>query len=170
MSLLEGFDTMRLVKAGLSLRQRIERCIAARHHKAVIARLQRLRRQLEEDMRPELWTMVEGPMSLLLADVCEALGLSGGEQASVMGAEGVLAVAEILEARPVPRPYALLNQRQAQALAYVREHSRITNREFRDLCPDVSAETARLDLGDLVARGLLVRNGRGKGTSYTPAT
>lgn len=80
-----------------------------------------------------------------------------------------MALAEILETRPVPRPYALLNERQALALAHVREHGRITNREYRELCSEVSAETLRLDLADLVARGMLVRSGRKKGTIYTPA-
>jgi ATP-dependent DNA helicase RecG len=59
-----------------------------------------------------------------------------------------------------------LNPRQLQALRYVQEHRRITNREARELCPDVSAETIRLDLADLVDQGILLRIGDKKGTYY----
>ena len=59
-----------------------------------------------------------------------------------------------------------MNERQAKALSYVREHGRITNREYRTICPDVSAETLRLDLVDLVERGVLLKIGAMKGTYY----
>jgi len=48
----------------------------------------------------------------------------------------------------------------------VRENGSITNREYRLLCPDVSPETLRLDLSDLVDRGLLLKIGAKKGTYY----
>jgi hypothetical protein len=53
MSLFEGFETMRLVKTGPSLRERLERRIAAVHRNAVVARLRHFRQQLERDMEPE---------------------------------------------------------------------------------------------------------------------
>ncbi len=59
-----------------------------------------------------------------------------------------------------------LNPRQLQALRYLQEHQRITNREYRDLCPEVSAETVRLDLVNLVEQGILLRIGDKKGTYY----
>ena len=59
-----------------------------------------------------------------------------------------------------------MNERQTRALAYVHEHGRITNREYREQCPDVTAETLRLDLVDLVERGVLLRIGDKKGTYY----
>ncbi|HOQ99717.1 MAG TPA: ATP-binding protein [Anaerolineae bacterium] len=59
-----------------------------------------------------------------------------------------------------------LNPRQLQALRYVQEHRRITNREYRELCPDVSPETIRLDLANLVDQGMLLRIGDKKGTYY----
>ncbi|NOG51895.1 MAG: DeoR family transcriptional regulator [Chloroflexi bacterium] len=58
------------------------------------------------------------------------------------------------------------NYRQARALQYIKEHDQITNREFRDLCPGVSAETLRLDLADLVEKGILLKIGSKKGTHY----
>jgi len=59
-----------------------------------------------------------------------------------------------------------LNPRQIQAIRYLATHERITNREFRELCPDVSAETLRLDLRDLVAQGILLKVGDKRGTYY----
>jgi len=59
-----------------------------------------------------------------------------------------------------------MNERQARALTFVRENGSITNREYRELCPDVSPETLRLDLNDLVDRGILLRVGAKKGTYY----
>jgi ATP-dependent DNA helicase RecG len=70
------------------------------------------------------------------------------------------------ERRAVPKWETQMNERQAHAATYVREHGSITNREYRELCPDVSPETLRLDLNDLVDRGLLLRIGAKKGTYY----
>ena len=58
------------------------------------------------------------------------------------------------------------NRRQARALQYIRENGSITNREFRALIQTVSAETLRLDLADLVNKGMLNRVGAKKGTYY----
>lgn len=59
-----------------------------------------------------------------------------------------------------------LNERQERALNYLTEHDRITNRTFQDLCPDVSPETIRRDLAELVRRGLLLKIGDKKATYY----
>ncbi len=59
-----------------------------------------------------------------------------------------------------------MNERQMQALQYVQQHGRITNREYRRLCPHVSAETLRLDLVDLVDKGVLLKIGDKRGTHY----
>ena len=48
-----------------------------------------------------------------------------------------------------------LNERQQQALTYLVDTGRITNREYQELCPDVSPETIRRDLADLVRKNLL---------------
>ncbi|HIQ04302.1 MAG TPA: DeoR family transcriptional regulator, partial [Anaerolineae bacterium] len=58
----------------------------------------------------------------------------------------------------------LLNPRQEKALAYVAEHGRITNREYQNLAPDVSSETIRRDLADLVDQGLLLKIGEKRAT------
>jgi ATP-dependent DNA helicase RecG len=54
-------------------------------------------------------------------------------------------------------------QTGGQLRARVGQH---TNREYRQLCPDVSPETLRLDLADLVDRGVLLKIGSKKGTYY----
>jgi ATP-dependent DNA helicase RecG len=59
-----------------------------------------------------------------------------------------------------------LNQRQEQALAYLLENERITNREFQELCPGVSSETIRRDLADLVNKNVLLKIGRKRATYY----
>ena len=75
------------------------------------------------------------------------------------------------QARPAALPYRQwphleLNERQEQALRYLVDQGRITNREYQTLCPDVSAETIRRDLSDLVHKDLLLRIGRKRATYY----
>lgn len=59
-----------------------------------------------------------------------------------------------------------LNERQIKGLLYLMEHQRITNRDYREQQTDVSDETVRRDLADLVERGLLLRIGDRRGTYY----
>jgi len=68
--------------------------------------------------------------------------------------------------RPLSKWVEGLNERQLKALAYLQKHQRITNREYHNLCPNVTPETLRLDLADLVHKGLLLRIGAKKGTYY----
>lgn len=68
--------------------------------------------------------------------------------------------------RPSSSRSSGLNERQTRALAYVREHGSISNREYQRLCPDVTSETLRLDLRDLVNKDFLLKIGSKKGTHY----
>jgi len=72
----------------------------------------------------------------------------------------------VREHKPRAASMPTMNERQTKALAYVEQHGRITNREYRTLCPDMSAETLRLDLVDLVERGILMKVGAKRGTYY----
>jgi ATP-dependent DNA helicase RecG len=72
----------------------------------------------------------------------------------------------ILERTPALRWDTNLSERQMRAMAFLKEQGRITNRDYRSLCPDVSAETLRLDMVDLVDKGLLLKIGDKKGTYY----
>lgn len=75
-------------------------------------------------------------------------------------------LANVRERAPIPKWTRNMNERQSRALTYVRESGSITNREYQNLCPDVTPETLRLDLVDLVEKGLLLKIGSKKGTHY----
>lgn len=60
---------------------------------------------------------------------------------------------------------AVLNERQKKAVDYVKENGRITNREYVKI-NDISRETAKRDLSDLVDKGLLKTVGRGRSLHY----
>ncbi len=62
--------------------------------------------------------------------------------------------------------HAFLNERQEAALAFVREHGRITNSDLQALAPDVHPETIRRDLADLVDKNLFIRIGSKRATYY----
>jgi ATP-dependent DNA helicase RecG len=70
------------------------------------------------------------------------------------------------ERAALPKWTHSMNERQTRALTYIRDNGSITNREYRQLCEDVSTETLRLDLADLVERGVLLKIGSKKGTYY----
>jgi ATP-dependent DNA helicase RecG len=70
------------------------------------------------------------------------------------------------EQQEIPKWVRNTNHRQAKALEYIRANGSITNREYRSLCQGVSAETLRLDLVDMVDKGILVKLGSKKGTYY----
>ena len=59
-----------------------------------------------------------------------------------------------------------LNPRQLEAVGFVIADGRITNSDFRELVPEVSAETLRRDLADMVDRGILLKVGERKATYY----
>jgi len=58
------------------------------------------------------------------------------------------------------------NPRQQRALGYLFEQARITNSDYQELCPEVSAETLRRDLADLVKKGVLIKVGSKRATYY----
>lgn len=72
----------------------------------------------------------------------------------------------IVRETALPRWTQSMNERQARALAYVRENGSITNGEYQRLCEGISAESLRRDLADLVTRGILLKIGSKKGTYY----
>jgi len=59
-----------------------------------------------------------------------------------------------------------LNERQVQALLRVGETGRLAGRDLQELCPEVSIETLRRDLADLVSRGLLLKVGERRATYF----
>lgn len=61
-----------------------------------------------------------------------------------------------------------MNERQARGLLYARQRGRLTNRDYRAVNPEITEETARLDLVNLVEKGFLMKIGDKKGASYIP--
>jgi ATP-dependent DNA helicase RecG len=59
-----------------------------------------------------------------------------------------------------------LNERQQAVLEFLAKNSRVTNRDYRDLFPEMSEETIRRDLAGLVEHGILLKMGDKKGTYY----
>jgi ATP-dependent DNA helicase RecG len=66
----------------------------------------------------------------------------------------------------MPKWQGNMNERQMRAVEHIQTNGRIANREYQQLCPDVSPETLRLDLSDMVDKGLLLKIGANKGTYY----
>ena len=75
---------------------------------------------------------------------------------------------DLVSSRPEAQrwPHGFLNERQEMAIAFVQENDRITNSDYQALVPDVSPETIRRDLADLVAKNLLIRIGTKRATYY----
>ncbi|RME60985.1 MAG: DeoR family transcriptional regulator [Caldilineae bacterium] len=88
---------------------------------------------------------------------------AAGFQVTLRSAGDVL-VSPQPEKQPVA--HGFLNERQEKALAFLQEHGRITNSDYQQLVPDVSAETIRRDLADLVEKNLLIRIGSKRATYY----
>jgi ATP-dependent DNA helicase RecG len=59
-----------------------------------------------------------------------------------------------------------LSPRQLRVLQFLAKNERITNSQYQQLCPDVTPETLRLDLKDLVDKGVLLKVGDKRGTYY----
>jgi len=92
-----------------------------------------------------------------------------GQQAPVFDARPYSFAVTLYNEREKPKAPEWVrnnNHRQARALQYIREHGSISNREYRALCEGVSAETLRLDLADMVEKGVLIKVGSKKGTHY----
>ena len=92
-----------------------------------------------------------------------------GHQPPIFDARPYSFAVTLFNAREKPRQPEWVrntNHRQARALQYIREQGSITNREYRSLCQGVSAETLRLDLVDMVEKGILIKVGSKKGTHY----
>ncbi|MCL5995084.1 MAG: transcriptional regulator [Chloroflexi bacterium] len=63
-------------------------------------------------------------------------------------------------------PQSGQTQRIEKMLAFLKSNGRITNRDYQDLCPDVSPESLRRDFVDMVERGIIMRVGDKRGTYY----
>jgi ATP-dependent DNA helicase RecG len=60
-----------------------------------------------------------------------------------------------------------LNKRQIVAMEYIKKIGKITNKNYREIFPEISNETARFDLNTMVKKRLLNKRGEKKGVYYT---
>jgi ATP-dependent DNA helicase RecG len=58
-----------------------------------------------------------------------------------------------------------LSNRQLQLIAFIRQHGKITNRDYRELA-GLSDETARKEIQQLRDHGVLETVGKGRSTAY----
>lgn len=58
-----------------------------------------------------------------------------------------------------------LNERQIKAVVYVKERGKVTNKEYREMT-GLSDEGARIDLNELVEKGILLSKGKGRNAHY----
>lgn len=65
-----------------------------------------------------------------------------------------------------PAPQTSQQQRLEKMLGFLKANGRITNRDYQELCPDVSAESLRRDFVEMVERGAIMRVGDKRGTYY----
>jgi len=98
-----------------------------------------------------------------IIELCKAQGLPEPE---FVEQSGSFKVVFLKDPYTPERLQALgLNERQIKAVLYVKEHGKITNREYRKLTA-ISDEGARLDLKQLVEKGILEARGGGRSTHY----
>jgi ATP-dependent DNA helicase RecG len=95
---------------------------------------------------------------------------SGAAELSVTSGAAPVVSASVVSDMPAVTPALLaqtpLTERQQQALTFIHKHGRITNSDYQALAPEVSAETIRRDLADLVEKNLLLRIGEKRATYY----
>lgn len=142
-----------------------ERAFLSYDNEVVIECLVALRQRLQDEMFPEPWTACECSVALFLNDVCDALLLTESGKRQVFGGLGITLLEMELAGRNGD-----INDRQKEACRYCLAHGRINLAEYRAICPIWSDETLRLDLRDLVERGMLVKEGAGKGSVYRVST
>ena len=104
-----------------------------------------------------------GTGTLRMIEACKEAGLPEPEFAEISGAFVVT-----FRKSKLTREYFLelgLHERQVRAIEYIRQHGRMTNRDYVRLV-NVSRRTATRDLMTLVEKGLLRQMGKGKGSYF----
>lgn len=104
-----------------------------------------------------------GTGTLRMIQLCQEAGLPEPEFAEMSGAFVVT-----FRKSKLTKEYLEelgLSERQIAAVEYIRTHGRITNREYVDLTR-VSSRTATDELRDLVSKGILTPEGKGRATHY----
>jgi DNA-binding NtrC family response regulator len=94
------------------------------------------------------------------AVLCEA-EIAGPEHLRIDPARG----GALPAAPPVAAPLDALNERQRRLLEHLAQNGRCTNRKFIEMT-EASPRTGLRDLQELIAKGLIVREGKRRGAVY----
>ena len=106
-----------------------------------------------------------GTGTLRIVAACEDRGLPRPEFRYKMGTFMVVLRLGQSPREALPVLPEGINDRQREAIAYVLEHQAISSSQYQALY-GVGERQARIDLADLVARGVLAATGRGRATHY----
>ena len=68
----------------------------------LVQQLQTFRKTLEALEGPEDWLLIQAPLFLVLADICDALDLASAKE-DILGAAGMAALQDFLHTGQVPR-------------------------------------------------------------------
>jgi predicted HTH transcriptional regulator len=95
---------------------------------------------------------------------CRKQGLPEPEFKTIRGVEFRTILARDIFTESVLEKMGL-NERQLKAVKYVKKRGKITNREYREM-NNISDEGARIDLKDLVEKGVFLSKGKGRSVHY----
>lgn len=113
------------------------------------------------------WNYIE-ELGLGIDKMIEAMVQAGHPQPAFKATPHSFSVilTNVRERAAAPSWESSMNERQLRAIQHMREYGRITSREYQQICPDVTAETLRLDMVDLTDRGIVMKVGAKRGTYY----
>jgi ATP-dependent DNA helicase RecG len=104
-----------------------------------------------------------GSGTIKIIDLCKKHGLPYPEFKEVFGGFSIVFRKDVYTEEYLRN--LDLNERQIKAVMHIKEKGKITNKEYREMT-GLSDEGARIDVNELVEKGLLLSKGRGRGAYY----
>ena len=104
-----------------------------------------------------------GSGTIKIVDLCRQHGLPSPEFKEVFGGFSVIFRKDIYTEEYLRN--LGLNERQIKSVMYVKEKGKITNKEYREIT-GLSDEGARININELVDKGVLLSKGRGRSIHY----
>ena len=104
-----------------------------------------------------------GSGTIKIVDLCRRHGLPSPEFKEVFGGFSVVFRKDIYTEEYLRN--LGLNEKQIMAVMYVKEKGKITNKEYREIT-GLSDEGARININELIEKGVLLSKGRGRSIHY----
>jgi len=104
-----------------------------------------------------------GSGTIKIVDLCRRHGLPSPEFKEFFGGFSVIFRKDVYTEEYLRN--LGLNERQIKAVMYVKERGKITNKEYREIT-GLSDEGARIDVNELVKKGVLLSKGKGRNAHY----